>query len=143
MLNTNLLCWKNVNRNYASTILHSNIFPSGSVSLQGPHGHNQKLKIVDDFDALSKECLKSLKEEYIKTVYTKFGTNEKEFLEKRFAKFFDHAVLGGKMTRSHLGFGVFQLLKQDTLSSMGDSKTALKVILSIELLQAVFLVMMM
>uniref|UniRef100_A0AC34GGL2 Farnesyl pyrophosphate synthase n=1 Tax=Panagrolaimus sp. ES5 TaxID=591445 RepID=A0AC34GGL2_9BILA len=103
--------------------------------------NNEKLKIVDDFDALSKECLKSLKEEYIKSFYTKFGTNEKEFLEKRFSQFFEHSVFGGKMTRSQLSFSVFKLLQQNTSSTLAvDSKSALKVILSIELLQAVFLV---
>uniref|UniRef100_A0AC34G6Q1 Farnesyl pyrophosphate synthase n=1 Tax=Panagrolaimus sp. ES5 TaxID=591445 RepID=A0AC34G6Q1_9BILA len=82
-----------------------------------------------------------MKEEYVKSVYKKFGTNEKEFLEKRFSQFFEHSVFGGKMTRSQLSFSVFKLLQQNSSSSLEvDSKSALKVILSIELLQAVFLV---
>ena len=45
-----------------------------------------RVKSFEDFDALSKQCLATLKEEYCKSFYTKFGSTEKNFLENRFTQ---------------------------------------------------------
>uniref|UniRef100_A0A7E4VXV5 Farnesyl pyrophosphate synthase n=2 Tax=Panagrellus redivivus TaxID=6233 RepID=A0A7E4VXV5_PANRE len=94
--------------------------------------------VMDYFDSNLDSVTGRLRDDFAASFYQNLGPNEREILSKRFRNFFNHSVYGGKMTRSRLSFGVYNSLCRNI--SPADAQSALTVVLSIELLQATFLV---